>query len=209
MPVYTEHLCRDVCSTRPSGQGCLYCRLALCSPRLSLHSLDTCRQAWYSTRFSGTGVSALQTSLCAPLDCLFVLSGSLQTSLVLNQVLWMRGVGAVDQAWCSPIALCRPNQVLVIRGVCAADQPWCSPCTLCEYQSSAHQVVLDQGCLCCRPALVLPLACLLALKLSNCLVLNQVLWIRGVCAADQPWCSPLACFFALSTSALANGKIND
>ena len=55
-----------------------------------------------------------------------------------------------------------------------------------------------------QTSLVLPLACLLALKLSNCLVLNQVLWIRGVCTADQPWCSPLACFFSFSMSALVN-----
>ena len=117
----------------PIAKNASYCEV---SPEDSLLS------ASYSTRFSGSGVSVLQTSLCAPLDCLFVLSGSLQTSLELNQVLWMRGVGAADQAWCSPIALCRPNQVLVIRGVCAADQPWCSPCTLCEYQSCTHQDVL-------------------------------------------------------------------
>ena len=87
------------------------------------------------TRSLGSGVSALQTGLGAPLAL------SVSTSLVLIRLFWL-GVSVL------------------------------------------------------QTSLVLPLACLLALKLSNCLVLNQVLWIRGVCTADQPWCSPLACFFA-------------
>ena len=48
-----------------------------------------------------------------------------------------------------------------IRGVCAVDQPWCSPLPVSSHsqwvpadQPSAQPGPLDQGCLCCRPALV-------------------------------------------------------
>ena len=67
-------------------------------------------------------MSVLQTSHCAPLDCLFVLSlGCLQTSLVLNQALWTRGVGAADQSPYLPLRTL--NEVLQTK-----PGPWDQGC---------------------------------------------------------------------------------
>ena len=82
-------------------QGCLHCRLASVLPSaVSSYSrgAGAVGGAWYvntvkclsKTVSFLTGVSVPQTSLCAPLDCLFTLSGSLQTSSVLNQDLLMQ-----------------------------------------------------------------------------------------------------------------------
>ena len=138
---------RDVCSTRPSDQGCLYRRLAFVLPSTaSLHS----------HRVPADKLSTQPGTLdqgCLYCRLAFVLPWTVSSyshwvpadKLSTQPVLWIKGVGAADQSWRSPIAC---DVALSTRCLQTKPGPW------------------DQGCLCGRPALVLVLTRLLWIGVS-------------------------------------------
>ena len=131
----------DMCAqTRPSDQGCLHCRLAFALPLTA--SSDAC-----STQPGTLDQGCLYCRLA------FVLPWTVSSyshwvpadKLSTQPVLWIKGVGAADQSWRSPIGC---HVALSTRCLQTKPGPW------------------DQGCLCGRPALVLVLTRLLWIGVS-------------------------------------------
>ena len=127
---------RDVCSTRPSDQGCLYRRLAFVLPSTaSLHSHRVPADK-LSTQPGTLDQGCLYCRLAfvlpwtvsshshwVPADKLSTQPGSLDQGCRCSRpVLVLPPLPATSH---SQRGACRPNQVLGTRGVCAADQPWC------------------------------------------------------------------------------------
>ena len=140
--------------TRPFDQGCLNRRLAFVLPSTaSLHSHRVPADK-LSTQPATLNQGCLYYRLAFVLPwTVFSYSHWVPADKLSTQpVLWIKGVGAADQSWCSPIAChdalstrclqTRPgpgvsarqtilgasaHQVLLDKGVCAADQPWGSP----------------------------------------------------------------------------------
>ena len=193
-----------MCSTRPSDQGCLYCRLAFVLPStVSSHS------HWVPADKLSTQPGSLDQG------CLYCRLAFVLPWTVSSHSHWVPAdklstqPGSLDQG----CLYCR--LAFVLPWTVSSHSHWVPADKLSTQPGS-----LDQGCRCSRPVLVLPhclplrtlnevpadqtrslgpgvsvlqtsLGTPLALSVSTSQVLTRLFWIRGVCAADQPWCSPL------------------